>query len=900
MLRTAAIVVLFFGSGAVALSFEGLWFAQARLAFGNGIWASSLVLSGLMAGMAIGYLGGAWFGSKPRSPLRFYALLELSVAIVGLALVFGLPSIGRALVPLAHALLEPAPLVLRALHLCSAFVLLLLPSCAMGMTLPILTRSVGGGEPGDFGRVIGLLYGANTLGATCGVLGSQAIVEKFGIRGTALITSGIGIAIALVAYALARGANQRVSAPESPPARDVASSPKVALPWLMAASLAGFALLALEVVWLRFLLLFLNDTPLAFAVVLALVLAGIGIGSLLGSRLARSAWMIEITACIAYAGGLLGLCGYLIYPSFLQGKLSPYQDMLTVMRIAAPLVLPSSIASGALFPLLGAGQRQAVSDGVVAAGRLGFVNTAGAALGSLLAGFVLLPGLGMERALLGLFALSGIIGLCVPVRRTPRWAWRAVPALAFLVALAAFPVGQMQKYLQASAAKWMTTGSAVVGVHEGLTATVVHVVHRHDGEAFADQIVTNSYSMTSNAWRARRYMELFVYLPVAVHPRLERALVVGYGMGVTAAALTRTASLQRIDIVDTSSEMLALSRKLESEPGPSPLDDARVRVHVEDGRFYLLASDARYDLITGEPPPPIMAGVVDLYTAEYFRLVHARLNEGGVATYWLPLMNLSADSAKSIIGAFCSAFADCSLWNGSSRNFMLLGTKNLRGPVDATHFSAQWRDPAVKRALARAGFEHPAQLPALFVGDSTHLRELSAEAAPLTDDWPYRIRQPESRNLRDDLIESLRDTDAARARFRTSDLVARLIPAALRERSLREFETQKVLDALTYPSESARIRHTRVLHEFLRKTELKTPIFLLLGSDPDHQAVLERLPPDRAQRTTWLMHRAAAQLASRNLRGALEELEDVPEEELPMTDLRDYVEYALTRAQQIN
>jgi spermidine synthase len=56
---------------------------------------------------------------------------------------------------------------------------------------------------------------------------------------------------------------------------------------------------------------------------------------------------------------------------------------------------------------------------------------------------------------------------------------------------------------------------------------------------------------------------------------------------------------------------------------------------VEDGRFFLQTSAASFDLITGEPPPPKAAGIVNLYSREYFQLLHDRLNDGGVATYWL-------------------------------------------------------------------------------------------------------------------------------------------------------------------------------------------------------------------------------------------------------------------------
>ncbi|HKU39527.1 MAG TPA: fused MFS/spermidine synthase, partial [Polyangiales bacterium] len=633
-------------------------------------------------------------------------------------------------------------------------------------------------------------------------------------------------------------------------------------------------------------------TPLAFAVVLAIVLAGIGLGSLLAARLAERTERARLAAAsIAYAAGVLGLGGYLVYPSFLQGRLEADQGVLTVFRVAAPLVLPPSLASGALFPLLGAGLRREVGMDAAAVGQLGMLNTVGAAFGSLLGGFVLLPWLGVERSLACLFALYGVIGVCLHPRL-----WRGAPVLVFAACMLAFPYGRMRaQYVTASIAKWMSPEATLAGVREGLTATLVHIVHRHDGVPLSDQLVTNSYSMTSNGYLGRRYMELFAYLPIALHPRVERALVIGYGMGNTAGALTRTRELERIDIVDVSRDMLEESRKLQSARGPSPLDDPRVHVFLEDGRFFLQANPARYDLITGEPPPPIMAGVVNLYTREYFALVRSRLREGGIASYWLPLMNISAPTAKSILRGFCEAFDDCSLWHGSSRNFVLLGTRGRRTPVSAERFTAQWHDPLVKRQLARAGFEFQSQLPALFIGDATYLRELTRDAKPLSDDWPRRIHQQGSREQRDALIEGFRDVRAARARFERSAEITRLVPPELRQQSLPQFDTQALLDALTYP-ESVQLLNSQLLHEVMRRTALRVPVLLLLGSSPDYEAALASVSTEQAKDPAWTVHRAASRLADRDLASALDLLEVVPRDELPMPDLTDYVAYALQRS----
>ena len=135
-----------------------------------------------------------------------------------------------------------------------------------------------------------------------------------------------------------------------------------------------------------------------------------------------------------------------------------------------------------------------------------------------------------------------------------------------------------------------------------------------------------------------------------------RPLVNDTSRGSTAKALTDTRDLESIVVVDISEEILDLAQVVFPGAGTNPLDDPRVEVHVEDGRFFLQTTDRRFDLITSEPPPPKLAGVVNLYTKEYFQLIHDRLGEGGVATYWLPVQQLTLTEAQSIMRAFLDVF----------------------------------------------------------------------------------------------------------------------------------------------------------------------------------------------------------------------------------------------------
>jgi spermidine synthase len=890
MLRTLLLATIFLVSGACALAFETLWFHQAALALGNTVWAASLVLSAFMAGMAIGNAMAARFGDRLRNGLLAYASLEAFVALVGTALVYWMPSFGAWFARVAQPLGDQ-PALLSLVRFSGAFVLLLAPSVAMGLTLPLLVRVVSGWDA-NFGRVLGLLYGATTLGAMLGAAGCEIwLINRFGIRGSAQFACALNLTAALLALLVARTRGQAVStlASESTPRRGAAKSGTDTV-LLAVGFLAGLLLLCLEVVWLRFLMLFLNDTPLAFALVLALVLAGIALGSLLAS-LWSSVYprAFEHAYLVAYTGGLLGFAGYLLFPKLLHGVFPPYQSASRILSLGAPMIIPTSLASGALFALLGAYVRDVCNSDSEATGRLSLANTVGAALGSLLGGFVLLPHLGMELALLSTLAAYGVMGALLAWRSPRPRVVRYGTAAAFAVALAFFPFGKTRdQFMQASAQRWAKGEGKLVDVRESTSATMLHVVHHRHGVPLFDQIATNAYSMSVNGWFGRRYMKLFVYLPLAVHPHVRRALVIGYGIGNTAQALTDSSELETIDIVDSSRDMLDQSRTLRVANGRSPLDDPRVRVHIEDGRFFLEGGSASYDLITAEPPPPIMAGVVHLYTSEYFELMRARLAPGGIATYWLPVINISEATTKSLVASFCAAFPDCSLWHGAGRNLMLMGTRDARGPVDDLRFSQQWRTPSVQTELANLGFELPQQLGALFIGDAPYLRALTSDVLPVTDDQPGRMQQPLGAPSGDGLLTTWRDAVAARERFRESASIASLLPASIREQALVQFDVEFLLNELLDPNSGLQ-RDTGLLGRVLRGTQLRLPVLLLLKSDPDVQRAAAGLPARQRDQPEWRVHRAIGSLAERDAVNASMLLEGVTADRLPMDGLRNYV-----------
>jgi spermidine synthase len=866
----APVAALFFASGAAGLIFEALWFRQATLCFGSSVWASSLVLSAFMTGLAFGGVWAARWGDRIRQPLRVYAGLEAIIAFSGVALVYSLPALGRWLAP-SLLPLSGYPSVLHAARFGIAFALLLVPSTAMGATLPLIARALVH-EKREFGSVLGLLYGVNTLGAVLGVSSAELLlVGPLGVRGAALAAGAANVSAGILALALARRAIDVAPGKIAQAARTGVAARARRL--LAAAFLAGFTLLALEVVWLRILLLFLNSTALAFALVLAAVLAGIAGGGLIAGRwLAQNPSAHRHASALALLAGALGVLGLRAFP--FVGSLSlaaGAQGTGQVLGLALPLVLPTSVASGALFGLLGAALNDELDSASRSSGAVAATNTLGSALGSLAAGFLLLPKLGMEKALLLLLVCYAAVAALV-LRRSNEGR-RALMAGAALYALsiALFPFGMIkERLLNFSAAKWAgTRDDRVVALREGLDATLMYVEHRVLGVTRHHQLLTNSYSMSTTAFPMRRYMKLYVYWPLALRPVVKSALVVGFGVGNTAKALTDSRELESIDVVDISSDILDLSRVVFPDDAEHPLRDPRVRVHVEDGRWFLQGTSRRFDLITGEPPPHDLAGVGNLYSVEYFRLLRERLNPGGVVSYWLHASLMSEATAKAIVRAFCDAFEDCSLWHGASTDLMLIGTHAAKGPVDEAAFIRQWRDARVLPELRALGLEKPEQLGALFIADASYLKPLVADTAPASDDFPHRLLLDPKAKLVDTLVDSFRDENAARARFAQSALVKSLFPPAVAERTLGYFAHQRLINDLLFPRRIyAASRGISALHGVLTRTDLSFPALLLLDSDPDAQRALARVGPALEGDPEALKHRSAALLAARDYAGA--------------------------------
>src|SRR6059036_1596540 len=201
--RVAIFSGILFLSGIGALIFETLWLRLSGLAFGNSVWAAALILSSFMAGLALGNALAASLRIRRWRSLHLYAVLEGLVAVFGCTIVFGLPVLGDWMRPVWQTLWSYQPTLL-ALRFIVSFLILLVPTTAMGLTLPVIIEDPALRQT-NFGRVMGFLYGSNTLGAVIGaLLGEAYLIAQFGLRGTGLVAGLAGCVAAAIALLVAR------------------------------------------------------------------------------------------------------------------------------------------------------------------------------------------------------------------------------------------------------------------------------------------------------------------------------------------------------------------------------------------------------------------------------------------------------------------------------------------------------------------------------------------------------------------------------------------------------------------------------------------------------------------------------------------------------------------------
>jgi spermidine synthase len=397
---------------------------------------------------------------------------------------------------------------------------------------------------------------------------------------------------------------------------------------------------------------------------------------------------------------------------------------LMFTQASVVLLLPT-LLMGATFPFaIAAYQRWASSVGR-GVGSLYAVNTLGNIAGSLAVGFVAIPLLGVRNSAVALVSVNLFVAAALLAQTSPAGIRRLSWPVGAAVLAAAIHFGLSDQLFYRSLLR--NDADEIVYYAEGASDTVAVVQHARSGER---TLVYADGRGAAGTWTLR-YNLYFGHLPMVLHPEPRRVLHICFGAGNSLKALSRH-DVDQIDVVELSPHVTEASKYFWSNEGV--LDDPRVNLVIEDGRNFLLRSDAMYDVVSLEPPKVQAAGVVNLYTQEFYELVLAHLAPGGIMLQWLPTWTFSAADRGHLLRAFTEVFPHVSAWqqlrNGS---LLLLGTREPLG-VDLEAVEARLRDPALQVDVEVMGTPTAAIFLSNFLAGDESLRERAAPFAPVRDD----------------------------------------------------------------------------------------------------------------------------------------------------------------------
>ncbi|HKP63030.1 MAG TPA: fused MFS/spermidine synthase [Polyangiales bacterium] len=888
-------------SGLAGLSYELLWIRALGLHFGTSTPAITTVVATFMAGLGA---GNWWFGSRAdrsTQPFRLYQRLELGIAVSGLLVSLFVLRGGHALDALSR-FCEYAGAwsgVVRALMLAA---LMLVPATLMGGTLPVLARALA--RPGQSGNQVGLLYACNTLGSIGGaLLPDFLLIPRVGLTVTAFAAAGCNAAVALGVSLL----RAQSALPESQDARDqardapstTAQRSQRAVAITLTAS-SGFAAMALEVLWSRTLQHWTAALTTSFAVLLALYLAMIAIGALATRRIAdRVSDPLQVSSLLLGATGV----AVLIPIAFAYGwrdferalwprppemrRLSLWTDAVDALLHASYLEALPCLLMGASFPFVAAAFLRAGLAGM-RTGELLAINTLAGVSGCLVMAFVGFPVLGQQASYYAIALLLGAVAMACGNVLAVSWSARALASAALGVALALVGLLPGDSLLRAH----FRSGSHVIAVREGSTTTAAAALRVAYDQPYYAELLTPGVSMSSTSPHARRYMSMLAHAGVSSARASDHALLICYGVGNTAEALLSHRALKALDVVDISREVLSLAPKFARARGSNPLADPRVRVFVDDGRHHLIVSETRYDVITAEPPPPNHAGVVNLYSREFYRLAASRLAPGGVITQWLPVFELSNSEVRAMIAAFVAELRHTALLYGYREHLILLGSQS-RLRIDAAHAAEALNDPALAYNLRRSGIGDLEDVLGSVLQNDTELRREVAGIAAVTDDLPS-IQYPDE----DVRVDSAYATGLTLTPDHALALVGSELTPAQRANVESAFRaTAAAISVLPLlqpgvPPEWTELEMGRILRPALRARPNNAGLWYLLGLDPDHlraaEAAQEVGTPVQRTAATWTVARRA--FYAGDYARALRELETLH------PDQEEVAQHALLRA----
>jgi spermidine synthase len=756
-----SVALLFVGSGCAALIYELVWFHLLRLVIGSSSISLGIVLASFMGGMCLGSWALARIVPARFHPLRVYAALELAIGAFGASLPWWLPWLSGWYFSIASESLTG----ITARAIVAAFAVL--PATfLMGATLPAVARWVKSTPDGL--AQLGVFYGANIIGAVFGcLLAGFVLLPWTDVVMTSYVAAAINVVVAIVAWQLARTSEYLPVPVES----NATTGGQHTLHGFVCflAGLSGFAALSAEVIWTRLLTLLFGSTVYTFAIILAVFLAGLGLGSVAAAYWVRRTRRPLLSLAVAQ----LAIVCLMPYASYVITQVVPHWERPAVFatndvygvflhdsKRAALALLPSAFFWGASFPLALAAAGSVKSDTGRLVGQVYAANTLGAIAGALATSSLLIPWIGTRHSqqLIAVTAGAAATLAWFMVGRTPKTdrslgeshlelpnQQRAIGigsrlrlvgsfALIAITVVSAISIAEPPHgFFGWSQRPGLWSKFTIEFQKEGRSTTVVV---QSAPETPYRYISVGGRVEASNLPIDLRCQRLLGHLAALIHPDPKKTLTVGMGTGSTAGCFVLYPNIEENVICEIEPVVREAAGGFFAEVNNGVIDNERTTIHFDDARHFLATTHESFDIITADPIEPWRRGTAALYSAEYFELCKKRLNPGGIVVQWMSLYEKDERTAKCELASFLDAFPDAlffTSWaksDGADQNHDIIALGQLSpAPLDLAEIDRRIREnPELQASLAEVDLATIPELIGQYAGSGKDLQPWLADA----------------------------------------------------------------------------------------------------------------------------------------------------------------------------
>ncbi len=745
-----------FLSGFAFLIFEVSWFRMLSLVVGSTSAASAIVLSAYLSGLGV---GAFYFGKKQSQfPLWF---LYVIIALVAFASYFVVKTVIPDFYPWMATF---SPKLVNLTGYLIAVFTLFVPAFFMGGVFPLIAIRMQLAKENK-NSILAKLYAFETIGSVIGgLIAGFVLIKIFGQFYTILLATTVLLLLAVFALVSklnkSKIASSKISGDEVVQkiirSKDYSNSWQIAV---IATFVCGFGVVSMQTIWFRFFKVYFVNTSYTFAIISSMVILGLYLGSWFYSIVENKIKNISKTLFYALVWmaitAIIGVFIVVNLPSMVIIPLAVLQDDYLTRIVFIPLltallvIIPLSAISGFCLPLIWSLVAKSGADIGESTGKILFANSMGSVAGPLLATFVFIPFFG--SALSAVFPILLIIIAALWVAKksifpNKKWQMNLFIALFSVFALTLVVLKPTVRILPPSFDKYE---KQIIAYGETVEGTYV-VGKENDANNPVISTYVNNSSVIGSTYDAIKAVKMVGHIPFLMGLECKKALIVGFGIGVTTSAIASHPKVEEIDCVELIPELQKVAHYY-GEVNREVYNDPRLKMHGGDGRHFLQTSNKKYDLISSDPTHPIL-GSGNIYTQEYFQLCKSHLTENGMISQYMPLHKLRLSDFLGVIKTFYSVFEDATVWIGQYHAILIGSKRGNSIPIDFQ----TWQKEALNLPNDSYFYNNPYHLASCLLLNSAQIEDLTANSTINSDDKSYveffSFDAFESSNLPNNLI----------------------------------------------------------------------------------------------------------------------------------------------------